>query len=152
VGAGLGNSIRLGQLITRRFGLGLQIDTGSSKSKHVQSTLFNLGLELHWELLPNLVTHGGIGLGVSSVKDDRDPDAGLRGAFGTAYALGLSYDWFPNKARASGGWAISPRVMARFIPGGDINAVAMLAGLELSYWTGLPRNQLELSDADAYKK
>jgi hypothetical protein len=154
LGVGFGNvlSLRLGQLITRRFGLGFQLDSGGSKSKHVQSTIFDLGLEAHWELFPNVVTYGGIGLGVASIKDDRDIDAGLRGAFGTAYSLGVSYDWFPGKGRLSGGFSLSPKLMARFIPGDDIKAFVGLLGLELAYWTGLPKNQLELTGADAYRQ
>lgn len=144
-------AIRIGQLITRRFGLGLQIDTGQSSSKHVKSTMFDLGLEAHFEVFRNVAAYGGIGLGVASIEDDRDPDAGLRAAFGTAYAVGVSYDWFPGK-RASGGFSISPKLMARFIPGEDIKAFVGLVGLELCYWTGLPKNQLDLSGPDAYRK
>lgn len=151
-GLGSALSIRLGQLITRRFGLGLQIDSGGSSSKHIQSTIFALGVEGHFEVFRNVAAYGGIGLGVASLKDDRDTQAGLRGAFGTAYALGLSYDWFPNKQRLTGGFAISPKAMARFIPGEELKAVVFLVGLELSYWTGLPKNQLELTGPDAYRK
>jgi len=153
LGAGVGGgfTFRMGQLLTRRFGLGLQIESGASKTKHVQSTAFSLGLESQFELAHNLAATGGVGLGVVSVKDDRDPDAGLRGAFGAAYSLGLSYDWFFTN-RLTGGWSVTPRFTARFIPGDDIKAVVGVFAVEIHYWTGLPHNQLALPEAEAYRK
>jgi hypothetical protein len=43
-------------------------------------------------------------------------------------------------------------VQARFIPGDSVTALFVLGGLEISWWSGLPSNQLELTGPDAYKR
>jgi hypothetical protein len=42
-------------------------------------------------------------------------------------------------------------VRARFDPG-DTLALIGTVGIELSWWTGLPRNQLDLPPADAFQR
>jgi hypothetical protein len=149
---GSGYSLRLGQLITRRLGLGLEIASGAAAHSKEKSGIFGLGLEAHWEFARNFAIHGGVGLGVVQIKDEAVEDEPLRGAFGSSYAVGVSYDWFPNKQRLTGGWAISPRFEARLIPGEEVKSLVGFLGVELAYWTGLPRNQLELPESEAYKK
>jgi hypothetical protein len=148
---GSGFSLRLGQLITRRFGLGLQIDSGSTKKGEQRTSAFSLGLEAQWELAPNLALHGGSGLGVVSITDPNDGIDEARGAFGAAYTLGLSYDWFFTH-RSTGGWAVTPHVKAGFIPGDDTKSLLLFFGVEIAYWTGLPSNQLELPAGEGYGK
>jgi hypothetical protein len=148
---GSGFSLRLGQLLTRRFGLGLQIDSGSTKKDTHTSSMFSLGLEGQWELARNLAVHGGAGLGVVSINDPDDTTDEARGAFGASYLLGLSYDWFLTR-RSTGGWAITPHVKAGFIPGENTKSLLLLFGVEIAYWTGLPSNQLELPAGEGYAK
>src|SRR5688572_10120173 len=117
---GTGLTIRLGQMMTRRFGLGLQIDFGGSSDGPNHGSVFGLSMAAQWELLHNFAAHGGVGLGVLQLTDDRDPDAELRGAVGSGYFVGLSYDWFPFKRRLTGGFAVTPMVQARLIPGDEV--------------------------------
>jgi hypothetical protein len=149
---GRGVSIRMGQMMTRRFGLGLQIDFGSSADGPQHASVTGLSMAAQWELLHNFAVHGGVGLGVLQLTDDRDPDAELRGAVGSGYFLGLSYDWFPFKRRLTGGFAVTPMVQARLIPGSDVDGLVFLFGVDLTWWTGLPNNQLDLPPAEAFKK
>jgi opacity protein-like surface antigen len=144
--------LRLGQMVTRRFGLGLQIDLGSSTKGTEIVGLTGLGVAAQWELVDNLALHGGLGLGVASVIDQNDKHAERRGTAGSEYFLGISYDWVPNKSRLTGGWAIIPMLQGRYIPGDDFQAFVAILGLQLGYWSGLPRNQLELPESDAYKR
>ena len=150
VGSGL--SIRMGQMMTKRFGLGLQIDFGGSADGPQKASVFGLSLAAQWELLRNFAAHGGVGLGVLQLTDDRDPDAALRGAVGSGYFVGLSYDWFPFKRRLTGGFAVTPMVQARLIPGDEVRGMVFLFGVDLTWWTGLPNNQLDLPPAEAFKK
>jgi hypothetical protein len=149
---GYSTTIRLGQLVTRRFGLGLLIDSGSASKGTEKATLFTLGIEAQWELVHNLAVHGGVGLGVVGISDSTMPDADLRGAFGAAYSLGLSYEWFPFSPRetGSGGLAFTPFVEVRLIPGTDVISQVTLIGVQATWWTGLPRNQLELPPDKAF--
>jgi hypothetical protein len=54
-------SIRFGQLITRRFGLGLQINSGSTSGQGQKAAAGGLELEAQWELARNLAAYGGVG-------------------------------------------------------------------------------------------
>jgi hypothetical protein len=150
--SGTALSIRLGQMLTRRIGLGLQIDFGGTTKGPEHASVFGLSLAGQFELAHNFAAHGGVGLGVVQLTDDRDPDADLRGAVGSGYFLGLSYDWFPFKRRLTGGFAVSPMVQARMIPGSDVTSMVFLFGVDLAWWTGLPNNQLDLPPAEAFKK
>jgi hypothetical protein len=148
---GYGFSLRLGQLLTRRFGLGLQIDSGGTSKEHEKSSMFSLALDAQWELLPNLAAHAGVGIGVVQLTDDRDVDAELRGGFGASYLVGLSYDWFFTR-RQTGGWAVTPHVKAGFVPGENVKSLLVFFGVEIAYWTGLPSNQLDLPAGEGYRK
>jgi hypothetical protein len=145
-------NIRLGQLLTRRFGMGLLINSGTSKKGTQTATLQGLGLEGHFAVLPNLAVHGGVGLGVMQLQDSSVKNEELRGAFGAQYNLALSYAFFPFGTRKSGGFSLAPTLQARFIPGDNATAVSTMLGLDIGWWTGLPRNQLELPPEDAYQK
>jgi hypothetical protein len=150
---GFGGSFRFGQLVTRRFGLGLSVENGSTSGSGQKAGITALGLEANWELLHNLAVRGGVGIGFVSLHDPSNPDeSATRGVTGSWYSLGVAYDFFPMKKRLTGGPSITPTVQARFVPGGDTSAFVAYFGVELGWWTGLPRNQLELPDAEAWKK
>jgi hypothetical protein len=153
---GGGTTLRMGQLLTRRLGLGLGFDLGGSRRGGRRAQLGGVALEGQWELARHLALRGGVGLSVVILKDDDDPEAGSSGGVGSGYFLGLGYDWFPFQSRrrsgSTGGFALTPVVQVRFTPAAGTRALVGTAGLELTYWTGLPRNQLELDEADAYQR
>jgi len=149
---GNGVAIRLGQMLTRRLGLGLQIYAGGSKKGQEQATAFGLGLEGQMAVMPRLALHAGVGLGVLQLEDRRIENEDLRGTYGAEYLLGLSYSFFPYKRRPSGGLSVTPMVQGRLLPGDNATALNALVGVELAWWTGLPRNQLDLPPADAYER
>jgi hypothetical protein len=152
-GAWLGSdiSIRLGEMVTRRFGLGLQFHVGSAKGAGQTASLFGMEMEAQWEIHRNLAIHGGAGLDVLSATTDDDPKKTRHGTAGSGYFLGLDYSWFFTH-RLTGGWAATPRLEARYIPGSSSSALVGMLGVEISYWTGLPRNQLDLPPSEAFKK
>lgn len=144
-------SLRFGQLVTRRFGLGLQFHFGTAKGDGQTASLFGMELEAQWELVRNLVLHAGAGVDTLSIRADSGTNTSLRGTAGSGYILGLGYSWFFTH-RLSGGWAVTPRVEARFVPGDTTSAFIGTLGVELCWWSGLPRNQLELPPSEAFKK
>lgn len=146
---GYGTTIRLGQMLTRRLGIGLTIDTAGSSGDGQTATLIGFGVAGQAEIARNLALHAGIGLGVVSIDDPAEDE--LSGGYGAAYTLALTYDWFPGNRR-SGGWAITPGVRVRAVPSSTVDSFSALVGVEISYWTGLPRNQLALPDSEAYAR
>ena len=144
-------TIRGGQLITRRFGLGLQIHFGGTKGEGQHASTFGLSIEGQWELVRHLALRGGTGLDVVSISTVAGGSGeSLRGTVGAGYFLGLSYDWFFTH-RLTGGWAVTPVMTARLVPGTTTTAFLGTVGVEITYWTGLPRNQLDLPPAEAFK-
>lgn len=146
---GSGITIRLGQMLTRRLGLGMQIDTAGVSGDGVTASLLGFGISGQVEIATNLALHAGIGLGVLSVDDPEEDE--LSGGYGAAYSLALTYDWFPV-TRRTGGWAFTPGLRLRAVPSDTIDAFGVMLGLEISYWSGLPRNQLALPDSEAYSR
>ena len=66
--SGWASTIRLGQLLTPRLGLGLAIDFGSTSGDGQTASLVGLGLAGQVELIENLALHAGVGLGVSACR------------------------------------------------------------------------------------
>lgn len=149
---GSASTLRIGQLLTRRFGLGLQIDFGGTARGHEKAGFGGLAVEAQWEILSNLSARAGVGLAVVQLSDDRDQDAPLRGTVGAGYFLGLGYDYFPGKSRLTGGFSLTPLCQVRIIPSDPVSAIVGVVGVELGWWTGLPRNQLELPPSEAFKR
>jgi len=143
-------SLRFGQMVTRRFGMGLLIHSGGAKGDGQTAGTFGLELEGQWELVKNLALHGGVGVDTFQVTADDGKDKSLRGTAGSGYMLGAGYSWFFTH-RLTGGWAATPRVEFRFVPGTTTQTFTTLVGVELCWWSGLPRNQLELPPSEAYK-
>jgi hypothetical protein len=145
-------SFRLGELITRRFGLGLQIvPSGTTRGQGQKAAFGGLELEAQWEVAPNLALYGAAGIDVVSLSSSDGHDKTTRGTVGAGYSLGLAYDWFFTH-RLTGGWAATPVAQVRFIPGNTAAAFIGLVGIQLSYWTGLPRNQLDLPPGEAFQR
>src|SRR5262245_4371458 len=77
---GYATTIRVGQLITRRLGLGLQLDVGGTSGDGRTSSLMGLGVAGQFEIARNLALHAGIGLGVVSLDDPERKET--RGGYG----------------------------------------------------------------------
>jgi hypothetical protein len=145
-------NLRMGQLLTPRLGLGLQIALGNAAENQQHAMTVGIGLESHFELVRNLAAHASVGLGVLQLLDDGQRADGLRGTVGAEYMLGLSYAWYPFRGRTSGGLGVTPVAQTRFIPGTSAAGISFLFGVEIAWWTGLPRHQLQLPESEAYGK
>lgn len=144
--------LRVGQLLTRRLGLGLNVEFNAGKRGTVTSSLFGLGFEGQAELAANLALRASVGLAVLQIDDTAIVDKRQHGAYGAQYGLGLSYDWFPFHSDRSGGLALTPSLQLRTLPEHVATNLSGFLVVEISWWTGLPRHQLELPESEAYKK
>jgi hypothetical protein len=143
-------SLRLGQLLTPRWGLGLIIEFGGIARDNEEIGGGGLGFEGNVALVGNLALRASAGFAVLTIKH-KDEDR-LEGAYGAQYGLGLSWDWFPGRSTRSGGFAITPTFDVRVLPESSAASVAAFVGVEFVWWTGLKRNQLALPENEAYKK
>jgi hypothetical protein len=149
---GSGFALRAGQLVTRRFSMGLAIESGATKGDGQSATATALALEAGFAVAGNLAVRGGAGVGFLQLKNPKDlTESSTRGAAGSWFALGIAYDLFVSKKSLTGGLALTPVVQARYLPGGDTSGVVMFFGVDLCYWTGLPLNQLSLPPSEAWR-
>jgi len=148
---GGGGSLRIGQLLTRRLGLGLAFDVVNASGNNQSIRVIGIGVTGQVELARNLALHGGLGMGIVMLSSPDDDEGELRGLYGAAYTVGLTYDWFLG-SRRSGGWAVTPGAQLRWVPDEIDDSYSMILGVELTYWSGLPRGQLDLPNDEAYVK
>jgi hypothetical protein len=148
---GYGYTLRIGQLITERLGLGLLYESAGSllgmmKKGNDKGGLGGLILEGDATIWRNLSVHGGFGIGYVYTRDNTALDTSLRGGAGSYMTLGLMYDFFPWRKRLTGGWSITPTVDFRVMPDGNIHTYTLLAGVQIIRWSGLPNNMLILPE------
>jgi hypothetical protein len=140
-------TFRIGQLLTPRLGLGLLVEyIGGVQKGSDKGSVGGLTLEGSCRLWRDLSVHTGFGIGFVMVKDDKALDPSLRGGGGSYFLLGTSYDFFPFKKRLTGGWALTPVVDLHVMPDGSIKYVSVMAGMQLTWWSGLPSNMIHLPD------
>ncbi len=148
-------TLRLGQLLTQRFGLGLLINSGGVTGtawqgiRHME-TFTGMAIEAQGNVWRNLGIHGAAGMQFVQLRATEGPDKSVRGNWGTSYALAVSYDFFPLAKKRSGGFCLTPMLLAQFSPGATVASAIFLAGLQVGSWTGLGGNQLDLQGAEAY--
>ncbi len=147
---GFTGTFRIGQLLTQRFGLGLLIEYTGGYTTLGKGTdkgqLNGLSLEASYLVWRDLSVHAGFGLGVLLLKDSASLNQDYRAGGGAYFLAGVSYDIFPLKKRVTGGWAITPVIDLRGSPDGDLNFLAVLGGIQITWWSGLPDNMLRLEE------
>lgn len=134
-------TLRLGEMLTDRFGLGLAIENGVATRHGLTDGVFGLTLEGQARLWRHLAVHLGSGLGAATVKDPTRTDDETHGTYGAVVTASLSYDAFFT-GRPSGGWAVTPALGLRAVPGGNVDALSAFATLSVSWWSGLPSREL----------
>ena len=144
--SGSGFTLRLGELVTQRLGLGLLLEWSSIKTGGDQGGVGMLGVEGSYNPWRNLSVKSAAGFGVIMLTDQNTEEKKLRGGAGATLSLGAAYDFYPWRNRLTGGWALTPTVDARYMPDGDIHGLTVLAGLQVTYWSGLTRNHLILPE------
>jgi hypothetical protein len=144
---GYTGTFRIGQLLTRRLGLGLLIEyTGGIQKGSDKGSIGGLTLEGSCLVWRDLSVHTGFGIGYVMVSDSKALDTSLRGGGGAYLLLGASYDIFPFKKKLTGGWALTPVVDFHVSPDGNIKFLALLAGMQVTFWSGLSNNMLHLPE------
>jgi hypothetical protein len=143
---GQGATFRIGQLLTERLGLGLSVEYGAIKKGSDQGRVGGLTLEGSATLWRGLSAHTGLGVGFVYVTDQSSLDKSLRGGGGSYFLGGVSYDLFPWRKRLTGGWAVTPTIDFRAMPDGNIHAYSFFMGVQVLWWSGLPRQMLLLPE------
>ncbi len=148
---GITGSLRLGQALAPWLDLGLDIGMGSSFDKEYYTLLGHLGLSAQLRPWEPLFFRLGIGFGATDFSRRQDGLDKVTGQAGGWYALAVGYEIFHRQRGCSGGLSLTPIVGIDVGPGDPTSSFNAWAGIELTWWTGLPKNQLELPVEQAYE-
>ncbi len=146
---GEGYSLRVGERITDWLDLGLSIGVANIGGKNPW-TLGHFGIHAQYYPVEHWFVHGGFGFGAGGGDDPEDP-AFSRGRFGDSYHAGVGHNIYLGDKERSGGWILTPVMTGEYGRDNQFPTTSLSFGLEISYWTGIPRNQLELDFDKAYK-
>ncbi len=146
---GWGLSLRLGERMTNWLDLGIRFSyarMGGDDPWTFGHLMITSQLYVHEQLF----AHVGVGAGSSGGKDP--DDRGLsRGSYSAAYTAGLGYNLYLSDADRNGGFITTPTVTLEYHPDSEFANVAVMLGIEISYWGGVSRNQLDLPIEEAFE-
>jgi hypothetical protein len=149
--SGMSLAFHLGQSVTTWMDLGLAVDLGFVLGSERTGTLGSFGID--WTLRPikTLFFRVSPAIGVNQLSAVKNSDNSAN-IFGAALGLTVGYAWFPfYRPKESGGFALSPIVRLSSVQAfTDSAAYWVLGGLEITWWTGLPKRQLDLPLKDVY--
>jgi len=149
---GQGVSLRLGESVTDWLSLSLAFGFGSTYgARRDKLTQIRFGVTSQWYFTQRWFVQAG--LGALNVSGPDPEDYGLsRGRYGDMYLAGLGYDLYLSDSKKSGGWVLTPMISADVAPDSKFAATSVWVGVELSWFTGLSRDKLNLPNAKAYSK
>lgn len=143
--------LRLGQAIFDWFDLGIGLGAGAVYEDAYRAVLGHVSLETQLRPSDLLFIRLGIGMGFADVTRTQKGIEKVVGRFGADFTVAVGYDFFPGHKGQSGGFAITPVVGFTAGPGDILGTYGVFVGIEISFWTGLPKDQLDLPMDEAYR-
>jgi hypothetical protein len=149
---GPGGNFKVGQGLTDHLVLGISFGAAYEINPDYRATLGHFGFELKWRVWNHLFLRPGIGFGFADPTRQRKGLVRIIPAVAGHYSIAFGYDFFVRKrAIGSGGLALTPMAWFSANNGTSLAAVQGGIGFEVTWWTGLPKNQLALPVKDAYR-
>jgi hypothetical protein len=148
---GTGFSLRLGEAVTDWLDLGLAFAVGSTLGEKEDTlSLGRFTVHSQWYVSRRWFLQAGFGATNGQGADPEDLDEN-RGRYGDVYIAGLGTNLYLSDAGQSGGWVLSPLLTLEVGPDSTFTTTALWLGLEVSWWSGLSRDKLELPVGEAYE-
>jgi hypothetical protein len=148
---GFGFSLRWGEAVTSWLDLGLAAAMASTTGEPEHAYTFGrFGPLTQLYVSHRWFIQAGFGVSAASGADPEDL-AAKRRRYGEVYVTGLGTHLYLTSAARSGGWLLSPVLSYEIGPDRHLTTTALWLGLEVSWWSGLPRSQLELPIEQAYE-
>ena len=148
---GAGGGLRLGQAILPWLDLGIGAAVVGTFEERFAAVHGRLSIEAQLRPAGPLAIrlYGGFG-----VTDPYRRIAGapkLTGRVGGTYGIAVGWELYPARdPKRSGGLAVLPYVWFEGSPDPGFATVMGGVGIEITWWTGLPRNELDLPDDEAF--
>jgi len=148
---GTGFSLRLGEAVTDWLDLGLAFALGSTFGAEQDAlSLGRFTVHSQWYVNRRWFLQAGFGATNGQGADPEDLHQN-RGRYGDVYLAGLGTNLYLSDATHSGGWVLSPVLSVEVGPDSTFSTTALWLGLEVSWWSGLSRDKLELPVGEAYE-
>lgn len=149
---GPGFSLRFGEAVTDWLDLSLSFALATTSGDADDSVTFGrFGLQSQWYVSERLFISAGFGATNAQGKDPEDHEL-QRGRYGDVYLTGVGYNLYLSDNNQSGGWVLTPVLTAEVGPDRTFTTTALWLGVEISWWTGLSRDKLNLPLSKAYEK
>jgi hypothetical protein len=144
--AGPGFSFRLGEALTRRFDLGVGGGVFWMYGQNQRSLNGNFSLEFTFHPTKGLWLMAGAGLGFTDFTRRVKGIDAITGRFSGEYTVAAGWDLFfgQRDPYRSGGVALTPVAGVRLGPASPTSAWIFFVGVNVTWWTGLPKNKLLL--------
>ncbi len=151
--ASAGGQLRMGEELTRWMDLGISGGASVAKGDHLRLIHGHFGVEATIKPTRFLALGVLAGMGFADFSRLKSGMDAVTGRFGATYGFTVAYDFFPGQRHdpyRSGGLAITP-VLGVHLGPADVTAVySMFLGLSITWWTGLPKNRLDLPVEEAF--
>jgi hypothetical protein len=149
---GPGGSFHVGQGITENLALGVSLGTVYTLNSNYAAVIGHFGIELKWRFSGNLFVRPLIGFGLGDLSRRKSRLKKIIPAVTGTYSAAFGYDHFIEVRRwGSGGFAVTPIVWFGAKNGTSLTVLQGGIGVEITWWTGLPKNQLQLPLDAAYE-
>ena len=149
---GPAGALHLGQGLNDILALGLSLGAGAQYSAGRKSVVGHISIEAKFSVFKHLFIRPSIGFGFIDVSRTQTNLKQILSDVGGAYHLAVGYDFFPfHKKGRSGGVAVTPVAWINAMNGTNLTYLAGGIGIEITFHAGLPKNQLDLPGARAYR-
>jgi hypothetical protein len=149
---GTGFSLRLGESLTDWLSVSLAFALGFTNGKPQDSlTLGRFGITSQLYFTEHWFLQAGFGAAYVEGPDPEDHKRS-RGRYGDVYLTGIGRDFYLSDSNQSGGWVITPLLTADVGPASEFTSTSLWLGVELSWWSGLTPDKLNLPATKAYTK
>ncbi len=148
---GGGGTLHVGQGLTDRVALGLDLGAGSGTNGERTLLYGRFALEVKVRVFDNWFVRPSIGFGFADFYRKEASQKKILGTLSGEYAVSLGYDFFVHKKPYnSGGVALSPILWVSGGNGINLHHLAGGVGVEITLWNGLDKNQLVLPEKNAF--
>jgi hypothetical protein len=147
---GVGGSVRMGEALTDWIDLGLGIGINAAIEERWVATIGHVALEAQLRPRQELFFRLSAGFGFADFTRRKHGIDKPLGRIGGSYGVAVGWDFFPAYDGGSGGFAVTPVVWFEAGPSDTFSTLSAGVGIEISWWTGRPRSQLELPLEEAF--
>ena len=148
-----GGQIRMGEALNRWVDLGISGGTSVATGDHLRLIHGHFGVDATFKPTRFLGLSVQAGMGFADFSRLKSGMDEVIGRFGATYGFTVAYDFFPTRKRnpyRSGGLAITPVAGVHLGPADATSVYSMFVGLSVAWWTGLPKNRLDLPVDQAF--